>query len=73
MSMLLTSRDHPDADAIDAVIFDMDGVVTDSAQAHFSAWKVVFDEFLQSRAHGDGEEFNPFTQSDYPRRRDSAL
>ncbi|WP_306119245.1 MULTISPECIES: trehalose-phosphatase [unclassified Roseitalea] len=46
-------------DGIAAVIFDMDGVVTDTAQAHFAAWKRVFDEVLQARGadaaftHGD--------------------
>jgi beta-phosphoglucomutase family hydrolase len=30
-----------------AGIFDLDGVVTDTASAHFGAWKRLFDEFLQ--------------------------
>jgi len=47
-------------DDITAVIFDMDGVVTDTADAHFAAWKQVFDEVLQ--ACGDDAAF---TLEDY--------
>ncbi len=43
----------------DAVIFDMDGVVTDSARIHEAAWKQMFDEFLGDRP--------PFTETDYER------
>ncbi|MBX0300489.1 beta-phosphoglucomutase family hydrolase [Cryobacterium sp. 1639] len=32
-----------------AMIFDMDGVVTDTATAHAAAWKTLFDELLSSR------------------------
>jgi len=34
----------------DAVIFDLDGVVTQTAAVHAAAWKRLFDEYLQSRA-----------------------
>ena len=52
------------ADRFDAVLFDMDGVVTDTAQAHAAAWKQMFDAFLQARA-GDGD-YQPFDpESDY--------
>lgn len=44
----------------DAVIFDMDGVVTDTAKVHAAAWKALFDEFLRQRAERDGEPFRPF-------------
>lgn len=37
-----------------AVIFDMDGVITDTSQLHARAWKEAFDAFLQS--HGTGPE-----------------
>lgn len=47
--------------ALKAVIFDMDGVVTDTAQAHFAAWKAVFDDFL-AQHHPDAR---PFTHRDY--------
>jgi beta-phosphoglucomutase family hydrolase len=38
------------ARAFDAVIFDMDGVVTDTAAVHSAAWKRMFDEYLRRRA-----------------------
>lgn len=43
-----------------AVLFDMDGVVTDTAQAHAAAWKRLFDAFLRARAEARGERFQPF-------------
>jgi beta-phosphoglucomutase family hydrolase len=52
-------------DRFDAVIFDMDGVITDTARVHAAAWKATFDEFLECRARGTGERFVPFTQADY--------
>lgn len=52
----------------DAVIFDMDGVVTRTAKVHASAWKEMFDEFLQDYAERSGETFEPFDiDEDYPR------
>lgn len=50
------------ADQFDAVLFDMDGVVTRTAAVHFSAWKTTFDAFLRQR---DGQKFTAFTQQDY--------
>ncbi|EDY81165.1 haloacid dehalogenase-like hydrolase, putative [Verrucomicrobiia bacterium DG1235] len=49
---------------IDAVIFDMDGVVTRTASVHSTAWKRMFDEFLQSHATAKDEPFRAF---DHPR------
>jgi HAD superfamily hydrolase (TIGR01509 family) len=46
----------------DAVLFDMDGVLTRTAAVHFAAWKCTFDKLLKER---DGEAFKPFTQDDY--------
>lgn len=46
-------------------IFDLDGVVTDSAHVHAAAWKAMFDAFLQDRARARGESFEPFTEEDY--------
>jgi trehalose-phosphatase len=48
---------------LEAVIFDTDGVVTQTAAVHFTAWKDVFDEFLA--AHAEGEAAAPFTDADY--------
>jgi len=45
---------------IQAVIFDMDGVVTDTATVHAAAWKQMFDEYLKERAKRYGEHFQPF-------------
>jgi len=53
---------------LDAVIFDMDGVVTETAVVHAAAWKRLFDEFLERRAGDSGEPFVPFDdRSDYER------
>lgn len=41
-------------------IFDLDGVVTDTAQAHASAWKALFDEYLSKRHNSHGEPFIEF-------------
>lgn len=48
------------------VLFDMDGVVTDTANAHAAAWKRLFDEYLQARLERTGEHHEPFdSESDY--------
>jgi alpha,alpha-trehalase len=49
---------------LDAVVFDMDGVVTDTAQVHMAAWKRLFDDWLRAQA-GHGETFAEFTDGDY--------
>jgi beta-phosphoglucomutase family hydrolase len=48
-----------------AVIFDMDGVVTDSATAHRGAWKRTFDSFLDERFLAGGERMGEFEEADY--------
>ena len=55
------------ADRIDAVIFDMDGVVTDTARVHADAWARLFDRFLRDRGTTTGGTFRPFTVDDYRR------
>ena len=47
-------------DQYDAVLFDLDGVVTDTANVHARCWKQMFDEYLQKRARQRGEAFRPF-------------
>src|SRR5215510_14681164 len=47
-------------DRYDAVLFDLDGVITDTASIHASCWKHMFDEYLQKRATSRGEVFRPF-------------
>jgi beta-phosphoglucomutase family hydrolase len=47
--------------SIIACLFDLDGVLTDTASVHSAAWKQTFDEFLRAR---DGDGFTPFRQPD---------
>ncbi len=47
-------------DGIRACLFDMDGVLTETATVHAAAWKQMFDDFLQARAESTGEPFTPF-------------
>ena len=54
-------------DRVDAVVFDTDGVLTDTASVHAAAWKRLFDEYLRQRADRLGEPFRPFEEADYLR------
>ena len=55
-------------EGIDAVIFDLDGVLTDTAIIHAEAWKQLFDQYLKQRAERHNEPFRPFDiDSDYLR------
>ncbi len=54
-----------DACRFGAVVFDMDGVLTDTARVHFAAWKLLFDDELGRRAPGGGVE--PFEVDEYVR------
>jgi beta-phosphoglucomutase family hydrolase len=47
-------------DAIRACLFDLDGVLTQTAKVHAAAWKQMFDAFLRTRAAQTGEKFEPF-------------
>jgi beta-phosphoglucomutase family hydrolase len=47
-------------DTIRACLFDLDGVLTDTASVHRAAWKAMFDSFLRKRAENDGEAFVAF-------------
>jgi len=50
----------------DAVIFDLDGVITQTALVHSQAWKKMFDEYLRQREEKYGESFKEFShQNDY--------
>jgi len=44
----------------DAVLFDLDGVITDTASLHAACWKKMFDDYLKTRAVQRGEVFRPF-------------
>ena len=50
-----------------ACLFDLDGVVTQTAKLHAAAWKEMFDDFLRKRSEETGEPFEEFTPSDYDR------
>ena len=47
-------------DKYDAVLFDLDGVITDTANIHATCWKKMFDAYLQKCAAERGEPFRPF-------------
>jgi len=47
-------------DRYDAVLFDLDGVITNTAKIHAACWKKMFDEYLQQRATQRGEALRPF-------------
>lgn len=75
---MVTPAGKPDVEArsavlglperITACLFDLDGVLTDTASVHTRAWKAMFDAFLQSRADRTGEPFVPFDAgADYQR------
>jgi beta-phosphoglucomutase family hydrolase len=50
-------------DGIKACLFDLDGVLTQTAKVHAEAWKQTFDEYLKKR---DGDDFKPFDKvADY--------
>ena len=46
--------------AISACLFDLDGVLTQTAKVHAAAWKQMFDAFLLERSGQTGEPFRPF-------------
>ena len=50
----------------EAAVFDLDGVLTETAAVHAQAWKRLFDEFLAKQAAATGSRFQPFdADSDY--------
>jgi beta-phosphoglucomutase family hydrolase len=54
-------------DGITACLFDLDGVITQTAKLHAAAWKEMFDDYLRKRSEETGEPFEEFTPSDYDR------
>jgi beta-phosphoglucomutase family hydrolase len=55
-------------DLFDAVLFDLDGVITNTAKLHAACWKKAFDSFLKKRAERANEPFRPFDlPADYER------
>jgi beta-phosphoglucomutase family hydrolase len=51
-------------DGVTACLFDLDGVLTQTAKVHAAAWKQMFDEYLRRRAEQRGEEFVEFDLHD---------
>jgi beta-phosphoglucomutase family hydrolase len=55
-------------DKVRACLFDLDGVLTDTASVHRKAWKSMFDGYLRDRAEQTGEKYIPFdAAADYQR------
>jgi len=53
---------------ISTCLFDLDGVLTDTASVHNAAWKQMFDAYLRERADRTGEPFVAFDSgADYAR------
>ncbi|HUQ63572.1 MAG TPA: beta-phosphoglucomutase family hydrolase [Acidimicrobiales bacterium] len=53
-------------EGVRGLLFDLDGVLTDTAKVHAAAWKQMFDEYLRQRAAKLGEQYVPFdTVHDY--------
>jgi beta-phosphoglucomutase family hydrolase len=51
---------------ITTCLFDLDGVLTQTAKIHAQAWKQMFDDFLRDRSERTGEPFEPFDRpTDY--------
>ena len=67
MALHATSVGSVDLDPAryDAVLFDMDGVVTDTARVHASAWKVTFDTYLEAVHDSRAPPDRPFDDADY--------
>jgi beta-phosphoglucomutase family hydrolase len=56
-----------------ACLFDLDGVLTQTAKLHAKAWKQMFDAFLRERAATTKQPFQPFELGDYTRYVDGKL
>ena len=52
-------------DGVTVCLFDLDGVLTDTASVHSAAWKEAFDGFLHREADNGGPPFSEFTAQDY--------
>jgi beta-phosphoglucomutase family hydrolase len=52
-------------ESIRACLFDLDGVLTQTAKVHAAAWKRMFDAYLSGRAERESGAFEVFEPSDY--------
>jgi hypothetical protein len=57
---VIMSPEHINFRELKAFLFDMDGVVTRTASVHATAWKRLFDDYLEHRARAEGAAFVPF-------------
>lgn len=65
----VNKKNHPEENkmSFESVIFDLDGVITNTAKTHASAWKKMLDDLLKEQAFLLGEPFLPFNiDTDYP-------
>ncbi|WP_462417049.1 beta-phosphoglucomutase family hydrolase [Kytococcus sp. Marseille-QA3725] len=60
MSFTLASQD-----AVGAVLFDLDGVLTPTAEVHRRAWHRLFTDHLTEHAERTDEAVAPYTEADY--------
>src|SRR5215469_18697657 len=58
--MLQSESKRINRERYDAVLFDLDGVITNTATLHARCWKQMFDEYLRRHAEQGGEFFRPF-------------
>ncbi|HYO38351.1 MAG TPA: HAD-IA family hydrolase [Nocardioidaceae bacterium] len=56
---MATTVEGPDWGSVDAVLFDLDGVITPTAEVHMHAWAEMFSAFLEQR------HVAPYTEHDY--------
>src|SRR5438067_1488577 len=49
-------------DGVNACLFDLDGVLTQTAKVHAAAWKSMFDEFLKRWSESQGAPLHPFDE-----------
>ena len=52
------------SEGVIACLFDLDGVLTQTAKIHAAAWKEMFDDYLRGRAERSGDRFVPFDAHD---------
>ena len=70
----MTEATKIDRARFDAVLFDLDGVLTATARLHAACWKQMFDEYLAHRAEASGEPLEPFEiATDYKQHVDGKL
>ena len=62
MAPPVTANGDVSSPAYDAVLFDLDGVLTPTAELHQQAWTTMFEQFLDEHL---GPDHDPYTEADY--------